>query len=105
MFATVMERQRPILPSLGKIAPWVFTIFGLGRIAPGYVDNLNKHFHYFRSWSTRLQWKRSIQLRQRVYLGAGEGLAKGHRAEDFWHERLLLYVGDGVNTIIDLRFL
>jgi hypothetical protein len=34
----------------------------------------------------------------------GEGLAKGHRAEDFWHERLLLYVGDSANTVIDLRF-
>jgi hypothetical protein len=40
-----------------------------------------------------------------VYLGAGKGLAKGHHAEDFWHERLFLYVGDSANTVIDLRFL
>jgi hypothetical protein len=39
-----------------------------------------------------------------VYLGAGKGLAKGHRAEYFWHDCFLLYVGDGANTIIDLRF-
>jgi hypothetical protein len=40
-----------------------------------------------------------------VYLGAGEGLAKGHRAKDFRHERLLLYVGDSANIVIDLHFL
>jgi hypothetical protein len=40
-----------------------------------------------------------------LYLGAGEGLAKGHRAKDFRYEGLLLYIGDGVNTVIDLRFL
>jgi hypothetical protein len=39
-----------------------------------------------------------------VYLGAGKGLADGHRAEDFRHDCFLLYVGDGANTVIDLRF-
>jgi hypothetical protein len=39
-----------------------------------------------------------------VYLGAREGLAEGHCAENFRHDRFLLYVGDGANTAIDFRF-
>jgi hypothetical protein len=35
----------------------------------------------------------------------GEGLAKGHRAEEFQHERLLLDVGDSAHAVIDLSFM
>jgi hypothetical protein len=46
-----------------------------------------------------------IQLGQRPYLGAGEGLAKGHGSKILLHDRFLLYLGNGMNAVINFDLL
>jgi hypothetical protein len=46
-----------------------------------------------------------VQLGKRLYLGAREGLAESHSSEILWHDRFLLYLGDGANTVVNFILL
>jgi hypothetical protein len=46
-----------------------------------------------------------MQLGKRLYLGAREGLAESHDSEILRHDRFLLYLGNGANTVVNFDLL
>jgi hypothetical protein len=58
--------------SLGKIVPRVFTIFRLGRIASGYVDNLEKHIYHVSILANKAVGERKYSAKMKSVPRCGE---------------------------------